>query len=70
MAYYERNLPHWHPEGCSIFLTWQLFGSLPRNTLAGMKTLHPNPARRFLATQELLDRALSGPRWLAGCLTL
>src|SRR5713226_4227744 len=29
MAFYRRNLPHWHPEGASIFLTWRLYGSLP-----------------------------------------
>ena len=64
MAYYERNLPHWHPDGRSIFITWRLFGSLPRNALAGIMNLHQNSARRFLATQAVLDRTLSGPRWL------
>jgi putative transposase len=29
MTFYRRNLPHWHPEGASIFLTWRLYGSLP-----------------------------------------
>jgi putative transposase len=29
MSYYERNLPHWHPPGKHIFLTWRLYGSLP-----------------------------------------
>ena len=29
MVFYRRNLPHWHPEGNVIFLTWRLFGSLP-----------------------------------------
>src|SRR5690242_2955448 len=46
MTYYERNLPHWHPEGKAIFLTWRLFGSLPKDSsshgeasLAGIHTL-------------------------------
>src|SRR5229473_1266529 len=30
MTYYERNLPHWHPPGKDLFLTWRLYGSLPR----------------------------------------
>lgn len=30
MTFYRRNLPHWHPGGKAIFLTWRLFGSLPR----------------------------------------
>ncbi|HEV2246813.1 MAG TPA: transposase [Terriglobia bacterium] len=34
MTFYRRNLPHWHPEGKSIFLTWRLFGSLPRSVQA------------------------------------
>src|SRR5258707_7972354 len=29
MGFYRRNLPHWHPEGAAIFLTWRLYGSLP-----------------------------------------
>lgn len=29
MTFYRRNLPHWHPEGKVIFLTWRLHGSLP-----------------------------------------
>jgi len=30
MSFYRRNLPHWHPEGKAIFITWRLFGSLPK----------------------------------------
>lgn len=30
MVFYRRNLPHWQPESKAIFLTWRLFGSLPR----------------------------------------
>ena len=33
MTFYRRNLPHWHPEGKSIFITWRLFGSLPASLL-------------------------------------
>lgn len=29
MTYYERNLPHWYPEGKALFVTWRLCGSLP-----------------------------------------
>ena len=29
--FYRRNLPHWHPPGAAIFLTYQLEGSLPRS---------------------------------------
>ena len=29
MTFYRRNLPHWIPEGKSIFITWRLHGTLP-----------------------------------------
>ena len=29
MSYYERRLPHWHPEDAWLFITWRLAGSLP-----------------------------------------
>jgi putative transposase len=32
-SFYHRNLPHWHPPGRSIFLTWRLYGSLPQNVI-------------------------------------
>lgn len=39
MAFYRRNLPHWHPEGRVIFVTWRLHGSLPKGYLSGTATL-------------------------------
>ncbi len=35
MTFYRRNLPHWHPEGKAIFVTWRLFGSLPKGIAPG-----------------------------------
>jgi len=34
MTYYERRLPHWQPEGRSLFVTWRLWGSLPAEAWA------------------------------------
>jgi REP element-mobilizing transposase RayT len=65
MSYYERNLPHWHPEGKAVFLTWRLSGSLPRSVLARVASLHDDPRKQFLAAERTLDGALVGPRWLA-----
>ncbi len=65
MSYYERNLPHWHPEGKAVFLTWRLSGSLPRSALAHFANLHTDPRRQFLAAERSLDAALAGLRWLA-----
>lgn len=35
--YYIRNLPHWHPAGKSVFLTWRLHGSLPQTVINQMR---------------------------------
>lgn len=61
LTYYERHLPHWHPEGAAIFLTWRLHGSLPTSTQ------HPPDAKSagkaFVAMDRQLDSATTGPRW-------
>ena len=44
MTFYRRNLPHWHPEGASIFLTWRLFGSLPVSLQVSRGTANPGCA--------------------------
>jgi REP element-mobilizing transposase RayT len=62
MAYYERHLPHWQPEGAALFITWRLHGSLPRevNFLG-----HRTAGREFASIDCELARAATGPRWLA-----
>lgn len=60
MSYYVRNLPHWQPEGVPLFITWRLFGSLPRNLVAretGLETY-------FTRYDRKLDAASYGPVWL------
>ncbi len=64
MTYYERNLPHWHPEGRDIFLTWRLWGSLPQVFLQEMEKLKGDPAKQFLAVDQMLDAGSTGPHWL------
>jgi putative transposase len=61
LAYYERHLPHWQPEGAALFLTWRLYGSFPGT----VKTLPNQPAGvAFAAMDRELDGAATGPRWL------
>ena len=61
MTYYERNLPHWQPEGAAIFLTWRLYGSFDATRqLAKLSTAGP----AFAAFDRELDRATAGPQWL------
>src|SRR5260370_17098418 len=76
MTFYRRNLPHWHPEGKSIFITWRLYGSLPaslmrkkstgRNACATNTSESENsPGKQFLQLDAALDSAKRGPLWLA-----
>jgi hypothetical protein len=63
MTCYQRTLPHWHPDGAPIFLTWRLFGSLPFRA-------HQSPAlgrgHAFVRLDRQLDRSDFGPMWLKG----
>ena len=61
MSYYQRTLPHWHPEGASLFVTWRLFGSLPQSVSSHTTGL---PGRAFVLMDRELDRASIGPVWL------
>lgn len=45
-TYYRRNLPHWHPPGRSIFLTWRLHGSLPQNVTNYLKIIRQEAKRK------------------------
>ena len=79
--YYRRNLPHLHPEGHPLFITFRLANSLPIEALAKLKALRQRELKNsrgkspeeiydiemkhFGRYEEWLDRCLSGPRWLA-----
>jgi REP element-mobilizing transposase RayT len=62
MSYHERHLPHWQPEGAALFVTWRLHGSLPASVQA---LKNESAGRQFVAFDRVLDRAATGPRWLA-----
>lgn len=71
MTYYERNLPHWQPEGATFFVTWRLYGSLPvakrtaRNGRATRGGARPETAgERFRRIDKEPDAARTGPHWL------
>src|SRR5258708_9350985 len=76
MTFYRRNLPHWHPEGKSIFITWRLYGSLPASLMRRKSTgrnacatntseSEDSPGREFVRLDAALDSAKRGPLWLA-----
>lgn len=66
MTFYRRRLPHWHPEGRWLFVTWRLYGSLPPKLLRSSReaTHRGKPGYRFKAWDTLLDKAQVGPVWL------
>ncbi len=63
-SFYRRNLPHWQPEHCSIFLTWRLYGSLPKGFAERLRKWSDEPGKQFLDADNTLDAASSGPLWL------
>jgi putative transposase len=65
MAFYRRNLPHWHPEKNCIFFTWRLYRSLPAGFLRRLR-VNANLAQQeeFRAAEKFLDRPAEGPLWL------
>jgi REP element-mobilizing transposase RayT len=65
MTYYERNLPHWHPDGKAIFLTWRLHGSLPEHVVTDLRRTKETNGLRFARAERFLDRGSFGPLWLA-----
>jgi putative transposase len=65
MTYYERNLPHWHPDGKSLFITWRLHGSLPAGLAARISSSRTvRSGKQFRIVDEELDRGHFGPLWL------
>jgi len=64
LSFYRRNLPHWQPEKCSIFLTWRLYGSLPKGFAERLGKWSGEPGKQFLHADRMLDAASSGPLWL------
>jgi REP element-mobilizing transposase RayT len=56
-TFYRRNLPHWHPPGAAIFVTWRLKGSLPTSAVKRLRETHgllkQEAERRGLSIEEL-----------------
>jgi REP element-mobilizing transposase RayT len=64
-SYYERTLPHWQPDGHTLFLTWRLSGSLPDEVISRLRASKtPEVGRRFRELDIELDRGGHGPRWM------
>jgi REP element-mobilizing transposase RayT len=77
---YHRNLPHYHPIGYPLFITFRLAGSLPLEILTELKAQrefelkacknhraderHKIEERHFGRYDNWLDQCDYGPRWL------
>jgi REP-associated tyrosine transposase len=62
MTFYRRRLPHWQPAGQDIFITWRLYGSLPRNIPP--PKVDSSPGEAFVHYDRFLDEVRTGPLWL------
>jgi REP element-mobilizing transposase RayT len=54
MAEYRRRLPHFHPDGAHLFVTWRLYGSLP---VAPLDVVYASPGHAFAAHDRALSQA-------------
>jgi len=53
---YRRNLPHFQPDGATLFITFRLHGTLP---------LHSGrDGRAFVVADRALEHDKMGPVWL------
>jgi REP element-mobilizing transposase RayT len=62
MSLYHRRLPHWQPDGKSLFVTWRLHGSIPPHRYVFPQDLTGGQA--FVWMDRYLDQARYGPCWL------
>ena len=78
--YYRRNLPHFHPEGYPLFITFRLANSLPEEVLSRLKqereneikksSINPSVERYAMEIKHFhhfdnwLERYENSPRWL------
>ena len=63
--FYRRHLPHWQKPEAALFLTWRLYGSLPRHKVQALElSVELDAGRAFVLFDEQLDQAAYGPTWL------
>jgi putative transposase len=62
VPFYKRRLPHWHPPGQDIFITWRLHGSLPAQVHTPAEA--DSSGKAFVCYDRALDEARTGPLWL------
>ena len=61
--FWHRRLPHWTPDGSTVFVTWRLAGTMPQPAWAVL-VKEPDPGCAFARQDRELGRTQSGPQWL------
>jgi putative transposase len=63
---HTRRLPHLEPTDAEFFVTWRLYGSLPKaaHGAAPLLTERLSAGAAFAALDRQMDCAVSGPLWL------
>jgi putative transposase len=61
--YHSRRLPHIFDEGSTLFLTWNLYGSLPRERYPPDGKMNSGAA--FVWMDRYMNTCREGPQWLA-----
>jgi putative transposase len=62
---YRRDLPHIHPKGAAIFITFRLHGSLPPGIFRTARDAEGlSEGERFVRIDKQLDASKLGPLWL------
>ena len=66
MTTHYRKLPHQHPDGAWLFVTWRLAGALPSQPeVLTRNEPQANAGAAFAAFDRSLDQVTRGPKWLA-----
>ncbi len=53
---YRRNLPHFHPRDVALFITWRLFGSVPKHRMLEIEKARALSMREeFRVVEKILD---------------
>ncbi len=65
VIFHTRRLPHWEPTDAEFFVTWRLFGSLPKAAHGAAPPVEQvSSGGAFVAFDRQLDSACTGPLWL------
>lgn len=62
MTFYRRNLPHWHPDGATYFITMRLAGTLPQETRDKLKHFQLIYEKKLASSGDLRNKKIADIR--------